>query len=269
MTDQAMEARARARAVWSAGNWDEVAKMLPPAGARVLELAQISAGMDVVDVGCGSGGTIAIPAAQMGANVTGIDVAPEHFNAARRRAEEARVEVTWFEGDAADLPVPDQAFDRVLSTFGHAFAADQVGTANELVRVCRPDGWIVCAMWTPEGLNGQFFQVIGKRMPPPPPGFQSPILWGTEQRWHELVGSQGFELEFHREMLVFEKPSVDQYAAEMESNFGPLVTARATLGDEAFAAIDKDFKALLHENNEVADGSMRISAEFLVAIARR
>src|SRR3954451_14051262 len=138
------EASERSRAVWAAGNWDEISKILPPAGEVVLDYAGVESGMDVLDVGCGSGGTVAIPAALRGANVTGADVAPEHFDAARRRAAEAGVEVEWVQADAADMPFEDASFDRVLSTFGHAFAPDQEGAANELVRVCRPGGMIVC-----------------------------------------------------------------------------------------------------------------------------
>src|SRR6476661_3484018 len=100
MSEQVTEARARSRAVWSAGHWDVVSRHLVPAGEHVLELAEVAPGMDVVDVGCGSGGTIAIPAAVRGARVVGVDVAPEHFGDALRRAREAGVEVDWVEGDA-------------------------------------------------------------------------------------------------------------------------------------------------------------------------
>src|SRR3954452_22465214 len=101
------EASERARKTWSAGNWDEVSKMLPPVGQTVLDYAGVEAGMDVLDVGCGSGGTVAIPAAQRGANVTGADVTPELFDDARRRAAEAGVDVTWVEADAAHMPLED------------------------------------------------------------------------------------------------------------------------------------------------------------------
>jgi SAM-dependent methyltransferase len=254
--------------VWSAGNWDEVSKFLPPAGARVIELAGVEPGMDVVDVGCGSGGTVAIPAAQRGATVVGVDVAPEHFEHALRRAAEAGVEVEWIEGDAADLPLEDDAFDRVLSTFGHAFAPDQTGAARELVRVCRPGGTIVAAMWTPEGVNGKMFATVGKHMPAPPAGFQPPILWGTEARWEELVGSQGVELEFRRELLAFEADDAESYQADFEANFGPMVMARKALGD-GFAAIHDDLAALFAEHNTATGGGVRIEAEYLVAIGRK
>src|SRR3954454_2013956 len=171
MTEIAMEQRARARATWGAGNWDEISKLLPPVGQVVLDLAGVGPGVDVLDVGTGSGGTVAIPAAQRGAGVVGVDVTPENFPAALRRASEAGVDVDWIEGDAASLPLPDARFDRVLSTFGHAFAPDQESAADELVRVCRSGGMIVASMWTPEGYYGEMFKTVARHMPAPPPGF--------------------------------------------------------------------------------------------------
>ena len=264
------EASERARATWSAGNWDEVSKILPPVGQTVLDYAGVEAGMDVIDVGCGSGGTVAIPAAQRGATVTGADVTPELFDDARRRAADAGVEVTWVEADAAAIPLPDASFDRVMSTFGHMFAPDQQGAANELVRLCRPGGMIVCAAWTPEGFNGRMFITTGKHMPPPPPGFTPPVAWGTEARWEELVGSQGIELEFHREILDIEhEAAAGPFFDEFAGNFGPLVIARGALGDDGFAALRADLIALYEEGNEATDGSTRIPAEYLVAIGRK
>jgi SAM-dependent methyltransferase len=269
MSEQVTEARARARATWSAGHWDEVSKLLPAAGEVVLDLAGVQAGMDVVDVGCGSGGTVAIPAALRGARVTGVDVTPELFDDARRRASEAGVEVEWVEGDAAALPLDDDGFDRVLSTFGHAFAPDQEGAARELVRVCRPGGRIVAAMWTPEGLNGEMFAVTGRHMPAPPAGTKPPIAWGTEERWTELVGSQGVELEFRRELLVMEADDPATFLADFEANFGPLVMARRVLGDDGFAAVHDDLTALYERHNSATDGRVRMEAEYLVAIGRK
>ncbi|MFL5844649.1 MAG: class I SAM-dependent methyltransferase [Solirubrobacteraceae bacterium] len=269
MSDLAEEARARSRAVWAAGNWDAVSKHLPPVSGVVLDLAGVEAGMTVLDVGCGSGGTIAIPAALRGATVTGADVAPEHFEHARRRMTEAGVEVTWVEGDAAAMPLADESFDRVMSTFGHAFAPDQEGAARELVRLCRPGGMIVCAMWTPDGANGQLFKVTGSHMPAPPPGTVAPVAWGTEARWHELVGSQGIELEFHRASCPFLGADPESYQREFEDNFGPLVTARKALGEEAFAALHADLLALVERSNRATDGSVRIEADYLVAVGRK
>ena len=268
MNDIAMEQRARARATWSQGNWDEVSKLLPPAGQVVLDIAGVGPGMDVVDIGTGSGGTVAIPAALRGARVVGVDVTPEHFPAALRRAAEAGVEVDWVEGDAAAVPLPDESFDRVLSTFGHAFAPDQEGAARELVRLCRPGGMIVAAMWTPEGYNGRMFKTVGAHMPAPPPGFQPPILWGTEERWRELVEPLGVELEFRREMLLTERDDdPEAFMAQFERDFGPMVVARSVLGD-GFDSLKQDLRELMASANTHPSGGVRFEAEYLVAIGR-
>lgn len=268
MSDQGTaEARARSRAVWAAGNWDAVSEHLLPAGEHVLEAAGVEPGMRVVDVGCGSGGTIAIPAALRGASVVGVDVAPEHFEMAVRRAQAAGVEVDWLEADAADIPLPDAGFDRVLSTFGHAFAPDQEGAARELVRLCRPGGRIVAAMWTPEGANGQMFRIVGGHMPAPPPGFVPPVAWGTEERWRELVASRGVKLEFHRAVCPFVGETPEQFTADFARDFGPMVMARAALGD-AFDALYEDLLEHTRRQNVATDGTVRIEAEYLVAVGR-
>src|SRR4051794_16054709 len=266
MSDLATEQRARARAAWGAGNWDEVSKPLAPVGEVVLGYADVQPGMEVIDIGCGTGGTLAIPAALLGARVVGVDVTPEHFDAAMQRAAEAGVDVGWMEGDAAELPVADASFDRVVSTFGHAFAPDQQAAAGELVRVCRPGGRLVATMWTPEGHNGQLFALMGKHMPPPPPGFQPPVLWGTEERWRELLDPLGVELEFHKHTLRFEdeRPPAEMIA-EFEQNFGPVVMARKMLGD-GFAPMHEDLLGLTERNNTHPSGGTRFDAEYLVAV---
>src|SRR6202050_1032123 len=111
------EFRRRARATWAAGDWDSFARLGAPAGGLVLDRIALAADMDVLDVGTGSAGNIAIPAALRGAKVVGCDVTPELFEHARRRAGEAGVEVEWVEADAQDLPFAKESFHRVVLTF--------------------------------------------------------------------------------------------------------------------------------------------------------
>src|SRR4030081_2250282 len=116
------ELRQRARATWAAGDWDSFARLVEPVGEVVLDRIDVGPGTELLDVGTGSGGTVAIPAAQRGAKVVGSDVTPELFGPARRRADDAGVDVDWVEADAQDLPFDDGTFDRVVSTFGAMFA---------------------------------------------------------------------------------------------------------------------------------------------------
>ena len=116
------ELRGRARATWAAGDWDTCARLIGPAGELVIERAGIEPGVELLDVGTGSGGNVAIPAALRGARVVGLDVTPELLESARGHAAEAGVDVEWIEGDAQALPFGDASFDRVVSTFGAMFA---------------------------------------------------------------------------------------------------------------------------------------------------
>ena len=84
------EFRSRTRETWAAGDWDGFAKYVAPVGAVALERGLIGPGMRLLDVGAGSGGNVAIPAALAGARVVGADLTPEMFPHARRRATRRR-----------------------------------------------------------------------------------------------------------------------------------------------------------------------------------
>ena len=127
-------------------------------------------------------GNVAIPAARLGARVTGLDLTPELLEVARVRADDAGVSVRWVEGDAEALPFADASFERVTSCFGVIFAPRHELTAGELARVARAGATVAFTAWTPEGMNGQMFRTIGSYMPPPPPELGSPVQWGVEVR---------------------------------------------------------------------------------------
>lgn len=256
------------RAVWSAGNWDRVADYVAGVGGRLLDAIGVEPGMDLLDVGTGSGGSVAIPAAKRGAVVVGSDITATHFDAARERASAAGVSVEWVEGDALELPFDDASFDRVCSTFGHMFAPDHGLAAAELVRVCRPGGAIGFCAWAPEGLVGRMFQTTAAHMPPPPEGFQPPPLWGTESHVRDLLEPHGVELSFERLTNVFREESLELYSERFDTNFGPMVMARAALGD-GWPALRNELDAMFAAENQATDGSMRFEAEYLQTVARK
>ena len=110
---------------------------------RLLEQASIAPGERVLDLGCGTG-TLAVQAkrAQPGAEITGVDADPEMLAPARRKAEEAGVEIALDEGLADALPYPDASFDKVLSSllFHHLPRETKAAAAREVVRVLKPGG---------------------------------------------------------------------------------------------------------------------------------
>ncbi|WP_026877080.1 class I SAM-dependent methyltransferase [Jiangella gansuensis] len=255
-----------ARRTWSAGNWDKVADFIGNAGPRLLDALDVSAGMTLLDVGAGSGGSVAIPAALRGLDVTATDLVPDHFDAGRQRAAQVGVSLDWVEADALDLPFEDESFDRVTSTFGHMFAPDHARAASELVRVCKPGGRIGLACWSPQGTIGRFFALTGEFLPPPPPGFVPPVAWGSEQYVRELLAPYGLDLAFQELLNTFIDESPQHYEDFMFANFGPLVTAVEALGERAdeFRAANL---ALYDDINQATDGTLRYEGQYLQTIA--
>jgi SAM-dependent methyltransferase len=257
------------RNVWSAGDYPDVAQMIEPVAHVLLERVGVQRGEELLDVATGSG-NVAIPAAQLGANVTGLDLTPKLLEAARERAAQAGVEVRWIEGDAEELPFAESSFDRVTSCFGVIFAPRHDIAAAELVRVARPGATIAFTGWTPEGVNGRLFTTIGAHMPPPPPELQSPVLWGDEEHVRSIFAHTGAELSFELRTVTFTRDSPAAWVAYNERVLGPLVMAKAALEPQGrWADLRADLLSFYSDANEATDGSFSASAEYLLSIARR
>jgi SAM-dependent methyltransferase len=246
---------------WGSGNYAAVADRITDAGKAVVERGGVGAGMEVLDVACGTGNAT-IPAAKAGARVTGLDFAPALLEIARERAADAMVEIDFLEGDAQEMRFEDASFDRVVSTFGHMFAPDHERTAAEMQRVLRPGGAIAVACWTPGGANGRMFRTIAELVPPPP-GAQPPALWGTEDHVRELWGDAEFE---HHE-IVWTDESPEAFARFMLESFGPLLNAREVLAGRE-DELERAYTDWVVRENEAHDGTLRFRGEYLLSVVR-
>src|SRR5689334_21562153 len=163
-------------------------------GEALVTTLGITEGLDVLDLGCGDG-TTAVPAAKLGANVTGVDIAANLVAAGNARAQSLGLENCRFqEGDACDLSdIDDDSFDLVVSIFGAMFAPRPFDVAREVVRVTRPGGRIVMGNWIPNDptLVAQILRISAAYSPPPPEGFVSPMTWGVDDTVIERFGAAG------------------------------------------------------------------------------
>jgi len=254
------------RAMWAAGDYAALSQHISQAGERVVERAGVETGMRVLDVACGTGNA-AVPAARAGARVTGLDLVPQLLQRGRERAAAAGLEIDFVEGDAEALPFEDETFDRVLSTFGHMFAPRHRRVADEMARVCRKGGVIATCTWTPEGTVGAVFAASASFMPPPPDYASPPILWGTEGHVREMFGAVASEFAFERDSATIAWESVEGFADFFMERFGPMVTARARLGDR-FEDLRAETVAIWEQFNEATDGSLRLPQEYLLSVIR-
>ncbi len=265
------ELKARHRAMWASGDYPSMVEtFLLPLGPRLVEACGILPGMRVLDVAAGTGNA-SLPAAERGAKVTASDLTPELLEAGRLRAEAEGLELEWTEADAEHLPFKDESFDVVMSSIGAMFAPHHQEVADELVRVCRPGGTIGLLSWTPEGMIGALFRMMGPFAPAPPPGAQPPPLWGSEDHVRELFGDRVDFRTLEREMLeitAFEHPH--DYGEHFKSLYGPTIAAQANARRtereaEFVAALDQ----FCDEWNLGTPERARFEKEYLVAVGTR
>ena len=138
------------KALWEKGDFTRIAETMRESGGALVQRLEITKGMKILDLGCGDG-TTALPAAKLGADVVGVDIARNLVEAGNKRAAESGLTNCSFqEGDASNLEqLPDRGFDLVISIFGAMFAPKPFDVAKEMVRVTRPGGRIVMGNWIP------------------------------------------------------------------------------------------------------------------------
>lgn len=193
-----------------------------PAAARLVRFAGVTAGMRVLDVGCGTG-VVAVTAARQGAQVTALDLTPQLLERARENAVIAQVEVDWHEGDVEQLPFADASFDAVLSQFAHIFAPRPEVALKEMLRVLRPGGTIAFATWPPESLVGRTQAVRARYMPPSPVPMPSPDLWGDPGIVRQRMGGAALDILFDRSTILAPALSLQHYRLTVERTAGPII----------------------------------------------
>src|SRR6476469_10612685 len=197
------------KALWEKGDFTRIAATMHESGEAVVHRFGITKGLKVLDLGCGDG-TTALPAAKLGADVLGVDIARNLVEAGNKRAKEHGLANCAFqEGDACDLrELPDQAFDLTISIFGAMFAPKPFEVAKEMVRVTRRGGRIIMGNWIPNDptLVAQILKISSVYTPPPPEGFVSPMTWGGERHVQERFAGAGIDpsgITLKRETFTF------------------------------------------------------------------
>jgi SAM-dependent methyltransferase len=165
----------------------------------------------------------------------------------------------------------DGSFDVVMSAIGVMFAPHHQAAADELVRVCRPGGTVGLLSWTPEGMIGELFRTMKPFAPPPPPGAQSPPLWGSEEHLQALMGGH---VEFHTlerdvlEITAFERPR--DYGEHFKAHYGPTIAARANAVREGREAeFDGALNRFCDEWNRGDQDRALFEKEYLLAVGTR
>lgn len=272
MTEQTAATTNPNKALWEKGDFTQIAATMRESGEAFVAKLGITEGLDVLDLGCGDG-TTAIPEAQLGANVLGVDIASNLVAAGNERAQSLGLDNCRFqEGDASNLEgTADGSFDLVVTVFGAMFAPRPFDVAKEMVRVTRPGGRIVMGNWIPGDptLVAQILKISAAYSPPPPEGFVSPVTWGVEENVVERFTAAGIpeeQISCERETFTFNYDGTPSELLErFRDYYGPTMNAYAAAAadgreDDLHAELDALFN---EQNSSSSDDTTSIPATFL------
>lgn len=260
--------KSRQRATWASGDFAIIGTTLQLVGESLCEAVDLRSGARVLDV-CAGNGNCSLAAARRWADVVSTDYVPALLADGERRAAAERLPIAFQEADVEALPFPDQSFDVVLSSFGVMFAPDHGRCAREMLRVCRSQGRIGLANWTPRGFIGRLFGVIGRHVPPPA-GLLSPAKWGTREHLDALFGAQAADIRTTPRDFTFRYRSPLHWLEVFRTWYGPTLKAFAALPAEGQAQLERDILTLLDEFNVSGDETLVPPGEYLeVVVVKR
>ena len=260
------------QALWEKGDFTRIAESMRDSGEALVEQLGITKGLKILDLGCGDG-TTALPAARLGADVLGVDIARNLVEAGNRRAKEQGLTNCRFqEGDASNLhELKDHSFDLVVSIFGAMFAPKPFDVAKEMVRVTRPGGRIIMGHSIPKDptLVEQILRISSAYSPPPPEGFVSPMTWGIENHVMERFAGAGVpqgKISFVRDTYTFNFPGTpSEFVSAFRKYYGPTMNAFEAAEKNGRAADQQQELEVLfnNQNKSVTKDTTSIPATFL------
>ena len=259
------------KALWEKGDFTRIAAAMRDSGDELIESLGVRPGMAVLDLGCGDG-TTALPAAQRGAQVLGVDIAANLVAAGNVRARAAGLSNLRFqEGDASNLTdLDDDTFDLVVSIFGAMFAPCPFDVAREMVRVTRKGGRIIMGNWIPGDptLIAQVLKTSAAYTPPPPEGFISPVSWGVEANVRERFAAAGIpddNIVCERKTYVFRHPApASELLRTFKEYYGPTMNAfEAASKDGRAGQLESELAQLFEDHNRAGPETTEIPATYL------
>lgn len=170
--------------VWGARgeDWRAIEELQVPTYLAALERVPIKSGDRLLDIGCGAG-VFLRSAAELGAEVYGLEAASGLFDQARKIAPNADLQ----QGEMEALPFDDNFFDIVTGFNSFFYAANMIEALREAGRVAKPRAPIVIQVWgRPERCNldamksalMSFFPPPDPNAPAPPKLFEEGVLEG-------------------------------------------------------------------------------------------
>jgi SAM-dependent methyltransferase len=241
---------------------------------RLVELAAIQPGHQVLDIASGLGEPALTAARQVGpaGKVVGTDIAPEMLAMARAAAEALglrNIEFRDMDAEAPDLPA--HAFHAILCRFGLMFLPNLSTALTQLHQLLMPGGRLAAAVWGPPAHAPAIslpLRIVRQRrhLPPPPAGVPGAFSLADEPRLHEYFQQAGFTQRPTEHVTV----TLEYSSPEMfiEERLATSVNTRLLLAEASEAERADIFGAIKEElqTYREADGLIRLRNDVLCIV---
>ncbi len=207
---------------------------------RLVADARLHAGMNVLDLGSGTGYPALLGAQTVGAagRVTGMDLAEQMLAAADRKAARLGLSnVSFRTGDVTSLPFEPNTFDAITSRFCLMFLPEIPKAASEIARVLKPGSWVAAAVWSAPDKNpsiGLSMAAIKQVIELPPPDPTAPGIFRLAKPG-ELAGmfqQAGLvDVTDHEFLAEWSYASADEYYTSLMEIAAPVQNLMAKLTD--------------------------------------
>jgi ubiquinone/menaquinone biosynthesis C-methylase UbiE len=245
-----------------ARDWAEIQEQtVRPVYQEVMKRTKVGNGTSYLDVGCGAGMAARL-AAELGADISGIDAAEDLMEIAKERVPNAN----FHNGDMESLPFDDDSFDVVTGFNSFQYAGNPRIALAEARRVTKSSGHVVIMTWgAPEGMEAaSLVAALKPVLPAPPPGAPGPFALSDEAVLRDFASAAGL-----KPISVFDVQSPWHYADEATAIRGLAssgVAARA-ISHSGESAVNAAHAAALAPFRQ-PDGGYRINSSFRCLIAQ-
>jgi SAM-dependent methyltransferase len=228
---------ADAAAAWEGGDDRVLGRRLEPAAERIVRASAVGPGQRLLEIGAGDG-NVALAAAEKGADVVAVDLAPRLVAQGRARSQACGLAVDWRVGDAQSLPFDDAGFDCVASNFGIIHAPDTRRVVDELDRVLPPGGLALVTAWASAGLMGRVLRLAAEaeRRGRDAPHIATPLDEHRQRREGRLADGSELALRATRSSAAAPLQRIDAAACACHSKAAGACRRTAPLSMKASAA---------------------------------
>lgn len=241
-----------------------------PLAEDLVPAAGLRPGERVLDVACGTGvvARLALEQVGPGGSVAGVDLHPGMLAVARNAAP-PEAAITWHEGNAESLPLPDEAFDAVLCQLSLQFVPEKLGALREMRRVLGEGGRAVLNVPGPAApMMALLAEAMERHVSPVAGGFVSHVFsLNDAAELERLMETAGFrEVAVRESRKTFSLPAPDEFLWQYVQST-PLAGEVIKVDEGARTALEQEVVAGWKEFTD--GGRMKYEQDFLTAVGRK